>query len=152
MAQEWAWITLSEPPSLEELQSISKNPALQRVHLHSEASAINYWRETCLVITWDVLNLAPTRTREPTVIISSQVHIHRHHIVSMMREFTPWKLANTTNWGMFFSHHKPGIKLPVYHAQDKAHRFLCSFSIPSERLNQYPRTCDYCVAEIVTGF
>lgn len=134
MAQECAWITLGEPPSLEELQNISKNPALQRVHLHSEASAVNYGRETCLLITWDVLNLAPAGSREPTVIISSQVYIHRRHIVSMMREFTPWKLANTTNRGVFFSHNKPRIKLPVYHAQDKAHRFLCSFPILSEDL------------------
>ena len=102
MAQECARITLWEPPSLEELQNISKNPTLQRVHLHSEASAINYGRETCLAITWDVLNLASTGSWEPTVIISSQVHIHRRHIVPMMREFTPWKLANTTNQGVFF--------------------------------------------------
>ena len=102
MAQECARITLWEPPSLEELQNISKNPTLQRVHLHSEASAINYGRETCLAITWDVLNLASTGSWEPTVIISSQVHIHRRHIVPIMREFTPWKLANTTNQGVFF--------------------------------------------------
>lgn len=52
---------------LEELQNISETPTLQRVYVHSEASAVNYGR----VITRDMLNLTAPGSPEPTVIVSS---------------------------------------------------------------------------------
>lgn len=51
---------------------------LQRVYVHSEASAVNYGR----VITRDMLNLAAPGSPEPTVIVSSWLHIQRRHMVT----------------------------------------------------------------------